>query len=572
MFKLKKYLKGYWGRFFIGPFFKFLEAVFELIVPLVMIEIMDKGIPNNDTAYIWKMGLVLFILGALGLCFSLICQYFASVVSQGFARNLRHDLFKHINEISFSDIDKYGTSHLITRITNDIYQAQTGIAFIMRLVVRSPFIVIGSIVAAVMIDPVLGIVFCVIGPVVSILLVVVLSYITKQYKTINKKLDKISLISRENLSGVRVVRSFSKQNDEIEKFEEGNEDFTQANLRISKIQAYLNPLTFALINLAIVFIVYYGGVRVEVGNITQGELISFVNYMNQISVATVALANLFVILSKGNASSQRIYNLLMIEPKIVGGDKSFNKEEENVVEFNNVYLNYTGSNDDELEDISFNIKKGEMLGIIGGTGSGKSSIVNLIPRFYDAKSGQIKISGIDIKDLSLESLRDNIGLVPQKSVLYSGTIASNLKWGKEDATEEEMIEALKISQAYDFVMEKNDGLNEVVLQGGKNFSGGQKQRLSIARALIKKPSILILDDSSSALDFKTDRNLRRLLRENIDDTSIIIVSQRCTSIMDCDKILVIDDGKIDAIGTHEELMINSKIYQDIYRSQVKDGE
>lgn len=572
MFKLKKYLKGYWGRFFIGPFFKFLEAVFELIVPLVMIEIMDNGIANNDTAYIWKMGLVLFILGALGLCFSLICQYFASVVSQGFARNLRHDLFKHINEISFSDIDKYGTSHLITRITNDIYQAQTGIAFIMRLVVRSPFIVIGSIVAAVMIDPVLGIVFCVIGPVVSILLVVVLSYITKQYKTINKKLDKISLVSRENLSGVRVVRSFSKQNDEIEKFEESNEEFTQANLRISRIQAYLNPLTFALINLAIVFIVYYGGIRVEFGHITQGELISFVNYMNQISVATVALANLFVILSKGNASSQRIYNLLMIDAKIVGGDIPFNKQEENVVEFKNVYLNYTGSNDDELENISFSIKKGEMLGIIGGTGSGKSSIVNLIPRFYDSKDGQIKISGIDIKDLNLKSLRDNIGLVPQKSVLYSGTIASNLKWGKEDATEEEMIEALKISQAYDFVMEKPEGLNEVVLQGGKNFSGGQKQRLSIARALIKKPSILILDDSSSALDFKTDRNLRKALRENIHDTSIIIVSQRCTSIMDCDKILVIDDGKIDAMGTHEQLMKQSKIYQDIYRSQVKDGE
>ena len=362
MFKLRKYLKGYWGRFFIGPLFKFLEAVFELIVPLVMIKIMDVGIVNNDTNYIWKMGLVLFILGVVGLCFSLTCQYFASVVSQGFAKNLRHDLFKHINEISFSDIDKYGTSHLITRITNDIYQAQTGIAYVMRLVVRSPFIVVGSIVAAVLIDPVLGIVFCVIGPIISVLLIVILSYITKQFKKIQKRLDHISLVSRENLSGVRVVRSFSKQEEEIERFEDSNEEFTKANLRVSKIQAYLNPLTFALINIAIVFIMYYGGLRVDSGYITQGELIAFINYMNQVSVAVVAMANLFVLLSKGNASSERIYSLLSIEPKIISGLKAFDKESQVTVEFQDVFLNYTNSNDDELENITFALNKGEMVG------------------------------------------------------------------------------------------------------------------------------------------------------------------------------------------------------------------
>ena len=569
MFKLRKYLKGYWGRFFIGPLFKFLEAVFELIVPLVMIKIMDVGIVNNDTNYIWKMGLVLFILGVVGLCFSLTCQYFASVVSQGFAKNLRHDLFKHINEISFSDIDKYGTSHLITRITNDIYQAQTGIAYVMRLVVRSPFIVVGSIVAAVLIDPVLGIVFCVIGPIISVLLIVILSYITKQFKKIQKRLDHISLVSRENLSGVRVVRSFSKQEEEIERFEDSNEEFTKANLRVSKIQAYLNPLTFALINIAIVFIMYYGGLRVDSGYITQGELIAFIN---QVSVAVVAMANLFVLLSKGNASSERIYSLLSIEPKIISGLKAFDKESQVTVQFQDVFLNYTNSNDDELENITFTLNKGEMVGIIGGTGSGKSSIINMIPRFYDAKSGIVKVSGIDVKEMNLQSLRENIGIVPQKSVLYSGTVASNLKWGKSDATVEEMTQALKIAQAYDFVMEKEDKLDTVVLRGGKNFSGGQKQRLCIARALIRKPSILILDDSSSALDFKTDRDLRMSLRENLKDQTVIIVTQRCTSIMDCDKILVIDDGKIEGIGTHEELLKTSKVYQDTYYSQVKEGK
>lgn len=572
MFKLRKYLKGYWGRFFIGPFFKFLEAVFELIVPIVMIQIMDVGIVNNDTSYIWKMGLILFVLGVVGLGFSLICQYFASVVSQGFARNLRHDLYNHINQISFSDIDKYGTSRLITRITNDIYQAQTGIAFVIRLVVRSPFIVIGSIVASILIDPLLGLVFCIVGPIITILLCIILSYITKEFKVIQTKLDKISLVSRENLSGVRVVRSFSKQLEEIDRFEDANEDFTKANLRVSKIQAYLNPLTFAIINIAIVFIMYYGGVRVNIGNITQGELIAFINYMNQISVAVVALANLFVILSKANASSERIHKILSIEPKIISGDKLFNPHYPVSVEFENVYLNYTDSNDDELEDISFSLNKGEMIGIIGGTGSGKSSIINMILRFYDAKSGIVKVGGEDVRELNLKSLRDNIGIVPQKSVLFTGTISSNLKFGKEDATYEEMIEALKISQAYDFVMEKSAGLESPVLRDGKNFSGGQRQRLCIARALIKKPEILILDDSCSALDFKTDRDLRMALRENGSNQTVIIVTQRCSSIIDCDKILVIDDGRLAMVGTHDELLEKSDVYQDIYYSQVKVGE
>lgn len=572
MFKLRKYLKGYTFRFFVGPFFKFLEAVFELIVPLVMIQIMKEGINNKDINYILKMGVVLILLGVFGYLFSLICQYFASVVSQGFGRALRHDLFDHINKLSFSDIDRYGTSQLITRLTNDVYQAQTGIAYVMRLLVRSPFIVIGSIVCSLMIDPILGIVFCVVGPIISILLVWMLKVISDFFKKIQKKLDVISLHTRENLTGVRVVRAFSKQEEEIEKFNEINDDFTKLNLKVSKLQSLLNPLTFVIINIGVVVILYVGGIRIDLGFITQEELIAFVNYMTQVSVAVVAMANLFIILSKANASSLRIYEVLQLEKRKDEGVMEFDSASNETVRFDNVSLNYTGKNEDELSGLTFTLNKNEMVGIIGATGSGKSSLVNMIDGFYLPTNGDIYISGINIKDLKLSSLHDHISIVSQKAVLYSGTIRSNLEFGRSNVSEDEIINALKVAQAYDFVMEKENKLDEEVTQGGKNFSGGQRQRLTIARSLVKKPDVLILDDSSSALDFKTDRDLRFALRQNITASTIIIVSQRITSILDCDKIIVLDDGKIVGMGTHNELLKTCKEYKEIYNSQVKEGD
>lgn len=574
MFKLaKRYLGSVKQYVIIGQTSKLIEAIFEVIVPLIMAAIVDNGIKGNmGKGYIYKMGGVLVLLGVLGLCFALICQYLASKASQSVGTVMRNDMFRHINSLSHAELDRLGTPSLITRLTNDINQVQQAVAMFIRLVVRAPFIVIGSAIMAMSIDLKLSVIFVIIIPLVVLVLYIIMSRSIKYYKVIQKKLDRISLVTREGLSGVRVIRAFSRQDTEQKRFDEANDDYLDISLRVGRLSALLNPLTYVILNLAIAAIVWFGGVRVNIGQLTQGEVIAFVNYMTQISLALVVVANLVVLFTKAAASSARINEVLEIEPSIKNGTEQNGAGSANAVEFSHVYFSYNSSGEYALEDIDFTAKKGETIGVIGGTGSGKSTLAALIPRFYDISKGELKIDGTEAADYDTTSLRKRVGVVPQKAVLFSGTVAENMRWGKRDATDEEIWKALEAAQAKEFVEKMPEGLNTHIAQGGKNLSGGQKQRLTIARALVSQPDILILDDSASALDFATDAALRKAIAQNTTGMTTFIISQRANSIMQADQIIVLDDGKQVGLGTHKELLESCDVYREICYSQLSKEE
>lgn len=558
----------------LGPAFKLIEAIFELIVPLVMAQMIDVGIKNNDTGYVWKMGIILVLLGVFGLGFTLICQYMASKASQGFGTILRRELFHHINTLSHSELDELGTSSLITRLTSDVNQLQVAVAMLIRLVVRAPFLVIGATIMAFTIDVKLALIFVIVIPLVALVMWLVTTRTIPFYKNIQKKLDKTSLITRENLGGARAVRAFAKQDYEQKRFADNADDIEKTAVRAGKISALLSPLNAVILNLAIVAIIWFGGFSVNAGDLTQGEVIALVNYLNQILLALVVVANLVVIFTKSAASAARVNEVLETTPSVTEAEAEEITSNENApaVKFDNVFLSYHENSDYALEDVSFTVKKGQTIGIIGGTGSGKSSLINLIPRFYDATKGSVEINGIDIKKYPLNELRKMIGIVPQKAVLFSGTLRDNMKFGGEDISDEEIHKALEIAQATDFADKLPDGLDSIILQGGKNLSGGQKQRLTIARALACSPSILILDDSASALDFATDSKLRTAIKENCSDMTVFIISQRANTVKDADNIVVLNDGRIEGIGTHKELLRSCEEYCQICLSQFSAEE
>lgn len=577
MFKLAKYLKGYYTISFVGAVCKLLEALFELIVPLVMAQIIDVGIANNDIKYILIMGGAMVGLGVLGLTLALTCQYLASKAAMGYGTTLRMTMYKHINSLSHSEIDNFGAGSLITRITGDINQTQTAMAMTIRLATRAPFLIIGATVMAMILDIKLSAVFLIIAPIVGIILWLIMSRSVPYYKRNQQKLDKLNTITSENLSGNRVIRAYAKQEYEIKRFDDCAEELRDNAVKVGKIASLLNPLTMVILNLAIVAIIWFGGVRVDAGSaLTQGKVIAFVNYITQILLALVVFAQLVSIYTKAAASAQRINEVLATSSSIKDGelkpqdlkiDCSDNEKCDNgvLLRFDNVTFGYGG--EPVISDINFTVRRGEMLGIIGGTGSGKSTLINLIPRFYDVSDGSVEFMGVNVKDYNVDDLRQAIGLVPQKAKLFRGTIAENIRWGKRNATDEEVRKAAKIAMADDFVMEKSDGYNTLVASNARNLSGGQIQRITIARALVRKPKLLILDDSSSALDFATDYKLKSSLRAISNETSTIIVSQRISSIKDCDTIILLDNGKAIAMGTHDELVTNSVEYREICASQ-----
>ena len=573
MLKFARFLKQFKKEVLIGPVFKLTEAVFELIVPLVMAQIIDVGIANGDRGYVLRMGGVMVLLGLVGLGCALICQYCAARASQGFGTVLRSEMFRHINTLSHGEIDQIGTPSLITRITNDVNQLQLAVAMLIRLVVRAPFLVIGATVMALLLDWKLACIFFVAAPLMALVLYLVMSRSIPFYRIIQKKLDRISLITRENLSGVRVIRAFSRQEKEKERFAQASEDQMSTSIAVGRISALLNPLTSAIINLAIAAVIWFGGFRVDAGGMTQGEVIAFVNYLNQILLAMIVVANLVVIFTKAAASATRVDEVLQLHPSIVNRVSRPAQEVEGSPEiaFDAVSFAYPDAGAYSLSDISFTVARGQTLGIIGGTGCGKSTLVNLIPRFYEVSQGSLKVDGVDVRDYPMDQLRGKVGIVPQRAVLFSGTLRQNMQWRKQDATDEEIWQALETAQAASFVRKMPDGLDSVILQGGKNLSGGQKQRLTIARALVGEPEILILDDSASALDFATDAALRRAIAKfsagRGNRMTTIIVSQRANTVRYADQIVVLDDGRATGIGTHEQLLESCQTYREIYWSQ-----
>ena len=574
---LLAYLKDYKKESILAPLFKMLEASFELFVPLVMAAIIDVGIANQDKPYIVKMCFVLIALGIIGLVCSITAQYFAAKAATGVGTGIRHGLFEHIQKFTFTEMDQLGTSTLITRMTSDINQIQSGVNLVLRLFLRSPFIVFGAMIMAFTVDVKAALVFVVTIPLLSLIVFGIMLVTMPMYKKVQADLDQVLLATRENLTGARVIRAFNKEEDETKRFENANQILTDAQKYVGRISGMMNPLTYIIVNGAIIALIYVGAVRVDIGDLTQGQVVALINYMSQILVELVKLANLIISVTKAAACLNRVESVLAVKPDMNEGDvrwKSNSSEADRdlknkipVVEFSHVSLTYKGTSDTSLSDINFCAEKGQTIGIIGGTGSGKSSLVNLIPRFYDATDGTVKINGRDIKEYQTENLREHIGVVLQKAVLFKGSIADNLRWGKEDATEQEMYDALDISQAREFVDTKQGGLEFQIEQGGRNLSGGQKQRMTIARALVRKPEILILDDSASALDFATDAALRKSIKEMKNQPTVFIVSQRAASIQHADQIIVLDDGAMAGIGTHEELLKDCPIYQEIYYSQ-----
>lgn len=570
MKELLKYLRHYIKESILAPLFKMLEASFELFVPLVMAAIIDTGIKNSDKPYIFKMAMVLVGLAIVGFISALTAQYFAAKASVGFGKELRGDLYRHINTLSYSEIDKIGTSTLITRLTADVNQMQTAVNLFLRLFLRSPFIVIGAVVMAFTVDPKTAIIFAVSIPLLAAVVFGIMFYSVPIYKKVQNRLDSVMRITRENLSGVRVIRAFNHEQKEIEDFDKCSEELKDMQLYGGKISAYLNPITYVIVNLSIVLIIYVGGIRVNTGRLTQGEVISLINYMSQVLVELIKLSNLIINLTKSVACGNRIYDVFKIKPSINDGS-GIKTNGEAAVEFDHVSATYAGSKEKSLDSLTLSIPRGSTVGIIGATGSGKTTLISLIPRFYDVSEGSLKVNGTDVRNYNVDELRKLIGVVPQKAALVSGTVRDNVKWGKPDATDEEIIEALKTAQALDFVNEK-DGLDSKILQGGKNLSGGQIQRLTIARALVRKPEILILDDSSSALDFATDAALRRAIKSDTDNMTVFIVSQRFSTIKNADMIIVLDDGRVCGIGKHDELFENCEEYRDICESQLSSKE
>ena len=571
------YLKDYKKESIIGPLFKLLEATFELIVPVIMARIIDIGIKNQDTLYIWKMGAVLVIFGILGLTCSLLAQYFAAKAAVGFGTALRHDLFWHIENLSHAEIDKAGSSTLVVRMTSDVNQVQSGVNLVLRLFLRSPFIVVGALVMAFTINWKAAMVFVVTVPLLAFVIYGIMVITIPLYKKVQRELDEVLLTTRENLTGVRVIRAFRTQKLERETFEHKSDVLMAIQMHVGKISASLNPLTYIIVNAGIIAVIWFGGIQVNVGDMTQGEVIALVNYMTQTLLALVALANLIITFTKALASAGRINEVFAMKQGIVDGNEKESavqqtEEPKTAVSMEDVTFYYQKSKEPALEHISFTAKKGETIGIIGGTGSGKSTLVSLIPRFYDVTEGRVFVNGKDVREYKVENLRSKVGMVPQKAVLFHGTIRDNMKMGREDASDEEIFEALKTAQALEIVENKPGKLDTMLSEGGKNLSGGQRQRLTIARALVRNPEVLILDDSASALDFATDANLRKAIAEDTNNMTVFIVSQRAASIMHADKIIVLDDGQMVGYGTHQELLKQCEVYQEICYSQFSKEE
>lgn len=565
--KLLRYMKSYIKECILGPLFKLFEATLELIVPLIVAAIIDTGIAAKDTGYVVKMCLVLALLGVVGLLFSVTAQFFAAKAAVGFVGKIRHALFSHIQKLSYAEIDSLGTSTMITRMTSDINQIQNGVNLTLRLFLRSPFVVFGAMIMAFTIDFKSALVFAGVIPLLSVVVFSIMLICIPLYKRVQKCLDGVLSKTRENLSGVRVIRAFCQEAEETADFSEKNDALTAVSEYVGKISALMNPLTFIIINIAVVVLIHVGAVRVYEGIITQGAVVALYNYMSQILVELIKLANLIINITKAVACGNRVQEMLEVECSVAEGSENPSPEGEYAVEFNNVCLRYGSSPEYSLENINFKVKKGQTVGIIGGTGSGKTSLVNLIPRLYECTEGSVSVNGADVRRYSSDALREKIGIVPQKAVLFAGTIRDNMCWAKADATDSEIYSALDIAQARDVVASKDGGLEHMVEQGGKNFSGGQRQRLTIARALVGKPEILIFDDSASALDFATDAALRKAVKENLGDTTVFIVSQRTSSIAHADMIVVLDDGRIEAVGCHDELLEHCELYKEIYNSQ-----
>lgn len=573
MLRLVRYLKDYKVESVLAPLFKFLEAAFELLVPLVIAKIIDIGIENKDSNYIIKMGILLVTLAVIGLISAIVAQYFSAKAATGFGTKLRDDLFAHILKFSHAETDILGRETLVTRITNDSDQVQNGVNRFFRLVLRSPFIVAGAFVMSFNIDAKMSLIAFTVIVILSIIVAFIMSKSIGLYRNVQRKLDKVLGKTGENLTGIRVIRAFSKEKSEVGEYDAATEDLYNDQLRVGNISALLNPLTYVVVNLGIVAILQSGGIQVNIGNLTTGQVVALINYMSQILVELVKFANLIILLAKASACAKRINEIFDIKSSINGGNSELvlNDFDGEIITFENVGFAYPKSKQEAISDITFSVRKGETIGIIGGTGSGKSSLINLIPRFYDISRGSIKIAGRDIKDYTLDSIRKNVALVEQKSRLFRGNIRNNLLWGDNSATDEALYEAADIAQATDVINSKEDKLDSEVAMYGNNFSGGQKQRLSIARSLVKRAGILILDDSSSALDYATDSRLRKAIKE-IKNITTLIVSQRIVSIKNADRIIVLDDGKIVGIGTHDELLENNPIYKEIHNSQIMAEE
>lgn len=570
---LWQYLIPYKKQLVIGPFFKLCEAVLELLIPTLMAYIIDKGIRAGDIDYIFRTGLLMLAIAVIGLLCAYVCQYSASIASQGVGTRVRNAVFQHISKLSYAQVERYGTSALVTRITNDINLMQQGVAMVIRLFIRAPFICVGSIIMALFIDAKLALIFIAAMPVFVILTVLIMRATIPLYKTVQQWTEKIAAVLRENLAGVRVIRAFAKQKEEKRRFEDANRDYERFVVKVGRLSAVMNPASMLLMNLVVAAVLYFGAGRVNTGSMTQGEITAFISYASYMLTALVVLANLIVLLTKAAASSLRIAELLRMEPDIVDKAQDCPGAENDVaIAFENVSFAYNAGSEEAVSNINFAVKQGEQIGIIGGTGAGKSTVVNLIGRFYEPTCGQILIYGVDVRAFPQKALRAKIGMVFQKAVLLSGTVADNIRQGKPDAADEEIAEALKAAQAFDFIMAKPEGINARVNRGGTNFSGGQKQRLSIARALVRKPEILILDDSSSALDYATDAALRGAIRDYAGDMTVITVSQRVSTLLHCDKILVLADGVQMGYDTHENLLQNCPVYADICASQLqKEG-
>ncbi len=577
MFKLIKYLKPYLKQVVLGPAFKLFEAILELTIPLLMAKLIDNGVKANNPSYVYMMGGIMVAIAITGAGSAYICQYYASIASQGFGTSMRNLLFKKIQGFSFNELDKIGTPSLINRITSDVNQLQLAVAMLIRLVVRVPFLCIGGLIMAMTINLKLSVILFITMPLFALIIYFIMSRTIPLYKTVQKKLDTLSVIIRENLSGVRVIRAFAKLDKERERFSKGNREYADMSISVGKVSALLNPATTVIVNLGVAAILWFGGLQVYHGTMTQGEIIAYINYINMILSALIVLANLVVTFTKAAASANRVNEILETKPSVV--DRANNiadlqsaanvSKEMPLIEFRNVSFTYDGASEYALKNISLGIKNGQTVGIIGSTGSGKSTLVNLIARFYDTTDGQVLINGTDVRNMKQQDLREKIGLVPQKSVLFSGTIEENIKWGNELAQETDIYWAAEIAQATEFIKQKPEGIKAHITQGGANLSGGQKQRLAIARAVVKRPEILILDDSTSALDYATDAALRRQIKDNLKELTVIMVTQRVAAIRDADLIVVLDDGEIVGIGRNEELLESCPVYQEIYYSQRK---
>lgn len=569
MKSLLVYLKDYKKESILGPLFKLLEASFELIVPLVVASMIDVGIANSDKGYVVRMCLILAALGFIGLVSSVTAQFFAAKAAVGFATKLRHALFAHIESLSFTNMDKEGSSTLITRMTSDINQVQSGVNLVLRLFLRSPFIVFGAMIMAFTVDVKAALIFVVVIPLLSIVVFGVMLASIPLFGRVQSNLDRVLGVTRENLTGVRVIRAFGKEETEIEKFDEQTDSLRKIQMTAARISALMNPFTYIIINGGLMVLIYTGAVRMEMGVLTQGQVVALVNYMSQILVELVKLANLIITVTKAVACGNRIAGIFEIPGGMEKRDGALETKgrEQGTVDFENVSMKYHEGGEEALSDITFHAKKGDTIGVIGGTGAGKSTLVNLITRFYDVEKGCVRVDGVDVRDYDPKALRDKIGIVMQKAVLFKGTIRENLLWGNENATDEELWQALRVSQAEEFVVQKEGGLDAPIEQEGRNLSGGQKQRLSIARALVKKPEILILDDSASALDYATDAKLRKAIKEMPGETTVFIVSQRASSLMHADLIIVLDDGCVAGMGKHDKLLESCEVYQEIYYSQ-----